>query len=142
MAIPITPLINGKSYDWADITVNILGLPVVGITGVEYAENQTIENVYGAGKYPVSRGFGKVEPTAKITMLMEEVEALQAAVTTGRLQDIPEFDILITYVDVQLVTRVHKLRNARFMKNDRIVAQGDTSIPVELDLVISHVEWR
>ena len=142
MAQNITPLINGKSYEWADIIVNILGAPVLGITAIEYAEAQAMENVYGAGSYPISRGYGKVEPTAKITMLMEEVEALMAAAPQGRLNQIPEFDIVVSYIDTNLVTRRHVLRNVRFMNNARTSAQGETSIPVDLDLLISHVEWQ
>lgn len=141
MAVNITPLINGKSYEWSDIIVNILGVPVVGITAIEYGEEQGIENIYGAGAYPVSRGYGKVEPTAKITLLMEEVEAIQAAAPQGRINQIPEFDITVAYVDTNLVSRVHKIRNCRFKKNMRSSAQGDTNIPVELDLVCSHIEW-
>jgi hypothetical protein len=137
----IVPLINGKSYEWSDIVLNILGVPVVGITSIEYSEKQDMQNVYGAGRRPVSRGYGKIEPTAKITLLMEEVEAIQAAIPTGLLMDIPEFDIVVAYVDSALVSRVHKLRNARFMNNDRKANTGDTSLPVELDLILSHVEW-
>lgn len=142
MATNITPLINGKSYEWADIVVNILGVPVVGITAIEYAEMQAMENVYGAGAYPISRGYGKVEPTAKITMLMEEVEPLMAAAPLGRLNQIPEFDITVVYLDTNLVTRRHVLRNAKFKNNARVSAQGDVSIPVELELLISHVDWQ
>lgn len=35
MAYPIVPLINGKSYEWADIVVNVLGTPIIGITNIE-----------------------------------------------------------------------------------------------------------
>ena len=142
MAVNITPLINGKSYEWADITCNILGVPVVGITSLEYKEEQQMENIYGAGSYPVSRGYGKVEPSAKVTLLMEEVEAIQAVAPDGRLNAIAEFDIIVSFIDTNLVTRQHKLRNCRFKNNARSSNQGDTSIPVELDLVLSHIEWK
>lgn len=141
MSYPIVPLINGKSYEWADIVVNILGVPVVGITSIEYEEKQGMENVYGAGRFPVSRGYGKVEPTAKITLLMEEVQAIMSVAPLGRLQDIPEFDISVIYIDSALVTVKHKLRNVRFMNNVRSSSSADTSIPVECELILSHIEW-
>lgn len=141
MAYPLTPLINGKSYEWADIIVNILGVPVIGITAIDYEERQGMENIYGAGRFPVSRGYGKIEPTAKMTILMEELENIQSVAPNGRLQDIPEFDVSVVYLDAANVTRVHKLRNVRFMNNNRRSASGDTSIPVEIDLVLSHIEW-
>jgi len=141
MAYDLPPLINGKSYEWSDIICNVLGVPLVGITSVEYEEKQEMANVYGAGEFPVSRGYGSITPSAKITVLMEEIEAIQAIAPKGRLNKIPEFDIQVAYVDDQLVTRVHKLRNVRFTGNSRKVNQGDTSIPVELELIISHIEW-
>lgn len=142
MSYPIVPLINGKSYEWADIVVNILGVPVVGVTSIEYSEKQGMENIYGAGRFPVSRGYGKIEPTAKITLLMEEVQAIMSVAPLGRLMDIPEFDISVVFIDSALTTVKHKLRNVRFMNNDIKSASGDTSTPVEIDLIISHVEWQ
>jgi hypothetical protein len=53
MAYNIVPLVNGKSYEWADIAVNILGADIIGITNIEYEEKQGMENIYGAGRFPV-----------------------------------------------------------------------------------------
>jgi len=141
MAYPIVPLINGKSYEWADIIVNVLSQPIIGITNIEYEEKQGMENIYGAGRFPVSRGYGKIEPTAKMTILMEELENIQTVAPQGRIQDIPEFDIVVMYVDAALVTRKHVLKNVRFMNNKRASSSGDTSIPVELELIISHIQY-
>lgn len=141
MSYPIAPLINGKSYEYADIIVNIMGVPIVGITSIDYEEKQGMENIYGAGRNPVSRGYGKIEPTAKITLLMEEVQAIQLVAPLGRIQDIPEFDISVIYVDAALIPVKHKLRNVRFMNNVRGSKSGDTSIPVEMELILSHIEW-
>lgn len=137
-----TPLINGKSYEWADITVGILGAPFLGVQAIEYREDQDIQNVYGAGSYPVSRGMGKVTPTAKITLLMEEVEALRTVAPKGRLQKIPTFDIIVAFVDDSLIPKVHKIRNCRFKNNSIKSEQGATSIPVELEVVCSHIDWQ
>lgn len=141
MAYNIVPLVNGKSYEWADIAVNILGADIIGITNIEYEEKQGMENIYGAGRFPVSRGYGKVEPTAKITVLMEELENIQSVAPNGRIMDIPEFDITVAFIDAALVTRRHVLKNVRFTNNKRASASGDTSIPVELELIISHIQF-
>jgi hypothetical protein len=137
----LVPLINGKSYEWSDIVMNVMGVPVVGVTSIKYDETQNMTNIYGAGRRPVSRGYGNIEPTASVTLLMEEIEALQAVAPNGLLMDIPEFDIVVSFSDSALTPRVHKLRNVRFKKNSRESASGDTSIPVELELIISHIEW-
>lgn len=145
MAYPVVPLINGKSYEWADIIINILGVPLIGVTQISYDENQKMENIMGAGNRVVSRGYGSYEPTAKITILMEELENFQTANALsqfGSIQDIPEFDINVMYLDAALVTRKHVLKNCRFMNNKRDVSTGDTSIKCELDLLISHIIWK
>ena len=59
------PLINGMLYSWADIVAAISGVPLTGITGIEYADSQDVVNKYGAGRHPVGRAKGRITPTAK-----------------------------------------------------------------------------
>ena len=42
-----TPLINGVSYGWGNIQLVLFGVPVVGITKIDYKAKQTKENLYG-----------------------------------------------------------------------------------------------
>lgn len=59
------PLINGMLYSWADIVATINGVPLTGITGIEYGDSQDVVNKYGAGRHPVGRAKGRITPTAK-----------------------------------------------------------------------------
>ena len=72
-ATDLIPLINGIEYSWGDITATVGGVPVVGITAIEYGDDQVVENHYGAGRFPVSYSKGRVTPSAKITVAMGEV---------------------------------------------------------------------
>ena len=112
-----------------------------GVTAIEYEDSQEMENVMGAGNRPVSRVYKNFVPTAKVTLLMEELEAIQAIAPGGVIQNIPEFDITVAYVDSALITRIHTIKNCRFMKNVRKIAQGDGAIACELDLIISNVNF-
>lgn len=136
------PLVNGILYSWADVVVSIAGVPVTGITAVEYGEEQEVTNKYGAGRYPVGRAKGRITPSAKITLYQEEVEAIQAQAPNGRLQDIAPFDIIVSYIPDSGIVTTDKIRNAQFSKNERKWKEGDTGQEVELDLVISHVEFN
>ena len=78
------PFVNGKLYDWADIVLVIAGVPVTGITGIEYKDDQDIVTKYGAGRYPVGFAKGRITSTGKITLYQEEVEAMQRQSLTGR----------------------------------------------------------
>lgn len=113
------PFINGKLYDWADIVTTIAGVPVTGIVAIEYSDDQEVEVKYGAGRYPVGYGKGRIKPTAKITLYQEEVEAIQAQSVNGRLQDIAPFDINVTYMPDSGIVKTDKLRNCMFKNNKR-----------------------
>lgn len=136
------PLINGVEYSWGDITATVGGVPVIGITAIEYGDEQVVENHYGAGRYPVSRSKGRVTPSAKITVTMGEVTGWQAKSPTGRLQDLAPFPIVVAYIpeDGQIV--IDKIMNCQFKKNLRTWKEGDTRQVVELELVPSHIMWH
>lgn len=135
------PLVNGMLVAWADIVVLVGGVPVTGITGVEYSDEQEIVNKYGAGRYPVGRSKGRITPSAKMTLYHEEVVALQSQSVNGRLQDLPPIEIQVSYLpeDGMLVT--DKIRNCHIPSNTRKWKEGDTGQEVELPLVPSHIEW-
>lgn len=135
------PFINGKLYDWADIVTTIAGVPVTGIVAIEYSDDQEVEVKYGAGRYPVGYGKGRIKPTAKITLYQEEVENIQAQSVNGRLQDIAPFDINVTYMPDSGIVKTDKLRNCMFKNNKRGWKEGDTGKTVELDLLLSHIDW-
>lgn len=136
------PLVNGTSYSWSQIELNLFNTPVAGVTKISYSENQEMQDNFGAGNRPVSRGYGKIEAEGKISLEMAEVVALQNAVGSGRLQDIPEFDIIVSYLPEGGIIQTETLHNCRFKKNSRDVSQGDMKIEVELDLMVSHISWK
>lgn len=136
-----TPLINGINYSWASITVNLLGSPIIGITAIEYADKQKIENTYGAGNFPVGRGFGPIAFSGAITLYKEELEALQNNAPNGRIQDLPPFDIIVAYQAGDKVT-VHRLEAVSFAENNRSVNNENLSITAKIPLVIGNIRWK
>lgn len=136
------PLVNGKLYDWADIVLTIAGVPVTGVTGIEYKDEQEVEMKYGAGRYPVGFGKGRISCEGKITLYQEEVEAIQRQSPTGRLQDIAPFNIIVSYLPDTGIVSTDKLRNVVFKNNGRTWGEGDTGKTVEIDLAMSHIEWN
>lgn len=135
-----TPLINGREYGWADIVVNVGATPVVGIRAIKYEEAQEKENVYGGGKNPVGRAYGRVTTTGSITLLSNTVFAMQNAAPQQKLHKIAPFPIVILFQPEvgPIVKRV--LKNCEFKKTTFDWKEGDMFKEVELELVISHVE--
>lgn len=136
-----TPLINGRAYDFAQIVINILGVPLVGITSIEYKEEQEKANNFGAGKYAVSRGHGTVNADASIEISMNDVERLRNAAPLGRLLDIPAFPITVTFLN-EGKTVTHTLHNCEFKDDGVSGSIDDTDLVRSFSLVVSHITYR
>lgn len=141
MANPEFPLINGQNYSWASIKAEVLGTLVVGVTEINYGETDQKSNNYGIGRFPISRGYGNVEPTASIAFYKDTLVALEKVAPLKRIQDIPPFDVTVAYL-----TRTGKftkdiLRNFEFTENKVETSQNDGRIVVTIQCIISHVSW-
>lgn len=139
------PFINGRAYDWGQIVVRMSNgsRPFFGISAIKYEDPQEMEKNFGAGNLPVSYGYGNINPTASITLHMEELESIAQATPTGRIQDIPMFDITVTFLNPdagKVVT--HVLKNCKLMENGRDMKQNDKKFEKELPLLLSHIEWK
>lgn len=139
MGITLEPLINGREYGWADIVVNIDAVPLTGIRAIKYEETMEKENIYGAGRNPVSRGYGRVSTTASITLLAGTVFALRAKAPKGQLHGISPFSITVNYQPEAGPLITHVLKNCEFKKSTFDWKEGDMSKEVELELIVSHV---
>lgn len=137
----LTPLINGQAYAYADIIVTILGAPLAGITAIEYSDSQEVTENFGAGRWPVSRGLGKIESEAKITIDRAELNALIKAAPLKRLQNIGEFDIVVSYVPEGSAPVTDIIKNCRFKNTVGGASEGDSNVVAELELAVSHIDW-
>jgi hypothetical protein len=138
--MPVTPLINGISHSWANVKLNLFGVPVVGITEINYARKQKKENNYGSGVDPVSRGYGNVENEGSITIYREEwLRIIQASPNRDPLQ-IPPFDIQVLFGGSSVSFAQDTLRAVEFTNDPFEGKQGDSALMVKLDLVIGLIE--
>ena len=137
----MTPLINGTAYDFAQIIVNILGVPVASVSSIEYEETQEKTNNYGAGNRPVSRGSGAIECSATIEMSMNDIEAIRTSALDGSLLKVPAFDITVFFGNPQS-PQTHVLKNCEFTNDGISGSQGDTDLKKSFELTLSHIKWR
>ena len=135
------PLINGTAYSWSSIRIEILGQPLTGITAINYGERDSKENNYGVGRFPVSRGYGNVEPSASISLYKDTVEALQRVAPGGRIPDIPPFDVTVAWVTKTGKFMKEVIRNFEFTENQVAMNQGENKSVVNIECICSHIEW-
>lgn len=137
--------INGRSYDWSMIEFNfsnIAGEPIMGITGVKYNRERKIENNYGVGSKPISRGFGNITFTASVTMDLNAVQQLKALVPSGVLEDLGEFDLVVSYNHPETgATVIDTIKSCIFSEDGVDVTQDDTKIEKEYNLNPGDIEF-
>jgi hypothetical protein len=137
-----TPLINGVNYSWANVKLVLFGVPVLGITKIEYSSKQKKENNFGMGTIAVSRGYGNKEFEGKITLYRDEWNAIIAAAPNRDPNDIEPFDIQVSFSGARVATTTDVLQACEFTEDPFTVSQGDTKIMVEIPLVIGLISHR
>ncbi len=138
--VEFEPLINGREYGWGDIAFAIGGVPVVGITAIDYDDGQEKENVRGAGRKVVGRAYGRENATASITLLGSTVFALQKQAPQGKLHKIKPFDIVVSYQPDDAPLVIHHIKDAEFLKTQFSWSEGDMSKSFKFDLIISDIK--
>lgn len=135
-------MINGRTYDWGMVKTSIGGVSTENCAAINYQDDQEVTAVYAGGRYPVGYGKGRIEASGSITLLMEDVVALQGGAPGGRLQDIAPFNIVVSYLHptTQKIT-TDVLESCVFRTNQRNWTEGDTSQQVELPLMIGRIKW-
>jgi hypothetical protein len=143
-----TPFINGYEFSWGNISMLISGTPMIGVTAINYSETADVQKLYGQGRSTIAYGVANYEAEASITVLASEILALQTASriqgnTDGNIMGLLPFDIVISYIpsEGQGIAKFDILKNCVFTSNERGMSQGDPSIEVSLDIVLSHIEW-
>lgn len=135
-------LINGEAHSWSQIDVILLGRVVEGISAITYESSQEKVNNFGRGVKAVSRGRGKKNHTASITLSEAEIVAIEKALPVGKdLSDIAAFPIVVTFNNNGTHT-VHKLMSCEFMNRGVDVNTDSTNVERQLDLIVGDINYK
>lgn len=136
-----TPLINGVAYSAADIKVIMFGIPIVGITKIDYKAKQEIEDQYGLGSEPISRGYGKTTYEGSIEMFLDEWKKIVAASPNKNPLKIGFFDIPVIFGGERNVLTKDILKSVGFKENPMSASQGDMKLLVTIPLIIGGIQY-
>lgn len=129
--------INGKAYDWSDVTVNFPGLNLQ-VTEISYDDEREAEEVYGTGAMPRGYGTGNYKSSGKLSMLRDDYDDLLAYCKAQGIAfynlEIPA--IVVSYANEGERTRIDELKRVKPVKRSHKAAQGDKSLSVDIDLMI------
>lgn len=131
-------IVNGKAYDWGDVDIRIPGLSLV-LQEISYDDELEKELQYGKGSIPRGYGTGNYKPSGKISMLRDDYDDLIAycrsnGIAFYKLQ-IPK--MIVSYANEGGRTISDVLNKVSFSKRSNKASQGDKSLKVDIDLLIS-----
>jgi len=95
-------LLNGKTHDWTDVEVRIMGLDLgKGITSINYKLSKSKELQYAGGVEPHGVGYGEKDYSCDFTLTKEASEKFEAvAHAAGKSAlDYGPFLIIINYLE-------------------------------------------
>lgn len=133
-------LVNGTNYSWVNVQMVLFGVPVKGITKINYKKKQEKTNNYGSGEDPISRGIGRKEYEASIEVYRDEWQKIIDASPSKDPLDIPPFDIPVVFGGTRVTAKTDVLLACEFMEDAFEVNEGDTSIKLTIPLIIAGVK--
>lgn len=133
----------GTMIGWNNVTVNLFGRELEGIDSVKYTDKEDHTMVRGAGKMPIGKSKGNYEvDAASLSLYIEENIALLKSLPKGvRLQEIPDFDIPVSY-EYQGSVYTDIMRNCSFTNNGRESKNGEGKIVMEYNLSCTHIDYN
>jgi hypothetical protein len=134
--------INNKEYAWGDITVVVLGRPIIGITGIEYTAKKVKEQRYGSGRDVKSIQHGRREPEGTITLMQSEVIAMNQAAKQNGYRDALDIEvgIIVTYASDDGIVSVDKIIGASFSELPKGMKEGDLQSEHAMPFVALDIE--
>lgn len=125
---------NTNEFAWKDISINILGITISGVTNVKYSTEKGKEYLYGKGDDPLAVQHTNKGYPGEITLFQSVIEALEdAAKKVNPNFDVTDvdFDIIVAY-GVGITTRTDIIKGASIEKYEKGMAQGDPNMEVTL----------
>lgn len=136
------PLINGVNYASANVQIIIPLIGVVtGVTEINYAVEQTIDDNYSLAQDPTNRGYGQNKYTGDISLYKDVWNRIIDLSPMRNPLKLPFFDIVIVFTGASGGYRKETLRAVNFKTNPMGVKMGDTKIISKITLAIGNIDF-
>jgi hypothetical protein len=128
--------INGREYEWADISLIVGGMPVIGFKAINYKKTLEKEVLYAKGRKGLTIQRKNEAITGSITVTQTQLKALElAALPWGGLLK-ARFDIVAAYgaatPQETPVIQTDTIRGAEFTEYEKGMSQGDGSMEIAM----------
>ncbi len=136
--------INGKKYSYENIQVALAGKPLAGCVAIEYDEEEDSSEVHVLGsRDPHAVISGKGKYTGKITLVMDEFDALQMSIEKGKsVTQIASFEIVISRLGANDILMTDVLKKVKINKVSKKFEAGQSAEKIELPISIGTIEYN
>lgn len=139
-------LINGKCYDWNDVTINVSGMENIEITSISYGDKQDHEGIYGKRGNYRGYGTGNKSNTVSIEMSREDFDEFCRVIQKNGVKDFYKYiisKITVSYADGNGKTSTDVLTNVKLGSRDTNPKQGEKSITMKMDgVAYGGIKWN
>jgi len=134
--------INGREYEFADLTLFLGGRDVTGFRGIKYLSNQEKEHLYGKGNRPISIQKGNIGHSGEIMVTQSELETLKAS-GGGSILGL-SLNAVVCYGNPangdMLIT--DKLFGIQFTEEAKEYKQGDKWADITLPFICLDIQYQ
>jgi hypothetical protein len=137
--------INGREYEWADISVIVGGAPIAGFRAVSYKREREKEAMFAKGRKAHSIQSGNESVTGSITFTQSQLEALEVA--TGGNPLTAKLDIVVSYgaelnagSAASAVISTDIIVGAEFTEYEKGMSQGDKFMEIEMPFLALDIK--
>lgn len=114
---------NSREYEWADVTVIVGGVDIIGIRAVKWTRKKELEPVYAKGRDPHSIQSGNNSYDIELEMLQSSFDELEAAANDDILS--LNVDIEVSFGNPGDAIKTHRALGVRFSEDVLDIKQGD-----------------
>jgi len=137
--------INGREYEWADISMVIGGVPIAGFREVKYKRQREKEAMFAKGRKAHSIQAGNESVTGSIKFTQSQLEALEAA--TGGNVLTAKVDIVVSYGAELNATSVASaaistdiITGVEFTEYEKGMSQGDKFMEIDMPFLALDIK--
>jgi hypothetical protein len=134
--------INGRQYEFADLTLFLGGRDVTGFRGIKYTSAQDKETLYGKGNRAISIQKGNINHSGELTVTQSELETLKAS-GGGSILGL-SLNAVVCYGNPAngdaLIT--DKLYGIQFTEEAKEIKQGDKFMEITLPFLCLDIQYQ
>ncbi|MDR1370936.1 MAG: hypothetical protein LBJ72_12565 [Dysgonamonadaceae bacterium] len=134
--------INGRQYEFADLTLYLGGRDVSGFRGIKYTSKQEKEVLYGKGNRGMSIQKGNISHDGEISVTQSELETLKV-LGGGSILGL-NLNAVVCYGNPvkgdMLIT--DKLTGIQFTEESKEFKQGDKFAEITLPFICLDIQYQ